>query len=380
MKLNFGIVLLILISISQACTKQQELKTSYLKEGKLENEIIEIGQFVEMGCIKNQYIDTVTFGILDSITYKDNNPNKSTRHQTAGTLDFSKHINKYSPEYYALYSTHHISKALNYYTQLFHGKLDFNSQQSYKSIEIVFGNAPLFTNPKNYIIEPGSNPSPSLFYHEVGHRAFWLIEDQLKLEFNGLSIIHMGLLEYFTVSLNNSPLVGEDVFRGDIIRDASFQHTYPLDESYKLDYTFNHLLKNNYAEEMNDPNSIFSRYYKACIHSYAAQLKKRIDNHRGGMLLSSTLWRIRQQIGQAQTDKLVAETILKLNDYKARRAEFYISEDDLQNKIWWYDVFFGLIDQDQQINAGKNRDVIIQSFRQANYPIERISLKDMDLS
>ena len=368
MKIKLEITLLLTITLLSGCTNIHELETSYLKEGEIVNEVINTKDILQLGTIRNQYIDTITFGLLDSITYENNNPDKSTRHQTSVNLDFDKPIEKYTPEYYSLYVSHHITKAINYYDTLFKGKLDFNSQKSYKSIEVGFGDVSLFTNPKNYILLENSNPSPSLFYHEVGHRAFWLLEDQLGIEFNGLSIIHMGLLEYFTVSLNNSPLVGEDVFPTKILRDASSAYNYPLDESYKLDYTFN-LLKDSYPMEMLNPNSNVARYYNACMIHYGQILNKKVDNHRGGMVLTSTLWRIRKHMGQEKTDQLIAETILNLNAYRSMRSKFYQSEDDLVEKIWWYDLYYGLIDKDQELNKGDNFEIIRKEFKHTGYPL-----------
>ena len=373
MKIKHEFALIFVIILMIGCTKQHKLETYYLKEGQIINELIDIEDYVKINTIKNQYIDTVTFGQLDSISYKDNNPNKSTRFQTPITLDFEKPIKKHSPEYYSLFVSHHITKAIDYYNGLFKGKIDFNSQENYKAIEIVFGDVSLFTNPKNYIIHKNSNPSPSLFYHEIGHRAFWLLEDKLGIEFHGLSIIHMGLLEYFTVSLNNSFLVGEDVFPVKIIRDASSIYKYPLDRSYKLDYTFN-LLKDSYPKEMLNPNSNVARYYNASMTYYEKILSKKVDNHRGGMVLTSTLWRIRQQLGQEKTDELIAETILSLNNYKNMRFKFYQSKDDLVEKIWWYDLYYGLIDKDHELNNGVNREIITKEFKRTGYPVEKVQL------
>ena len=359
------------------CTSSHKIETSYLKEACLVNEFIDVTEYMKLGTIKNQFIDTVTFGTLDSISYKNNNPNKSTRFKSPINLDFTESIKKYSPEYYALYVSHHVTKAIKFYNDIFKGRLDFNSQKSYKSIEVVFGDVSLFTNPKNYIIRENSNPSPSLFYHEIGHRAFWLLEDKLGIEFNGLSIVHMGLLEYFTVSLNNSFLVGEDVFPSEIVRNASLQYKYPLDESYKLDATFK-LLKDSYPKEMMNPNSNIVRYYNACMLHYGEILNKKVDNHRGGMVLTSTLWKIRQQIGQEKTDKLIAETILNLNDYMDIRSEFYTAKDDLVDKIWWYDLYYGLIDKDKKLNNGKNRGIIKNAFEQTGYPVVKVQLNSSD--
>lgn len=371
MKIKQRIVTLLTIMLMFGCSNEHKLKTFYPKEGKIIKEDINIDKLLENGTIKNQYIDTVFYSILDSLSFENNNPNDEVYYRRPIKLDYNKLIVKYSPEYYALYVSHHITKAIKYYDELFDGKIDFNSQKSYKSIEVSFGDVPLLTTPKDYIIKEKSNVSPSLFYHEIGHRAFWLIEDKLGIKFNGLSIIHMGLLEYFTVSLNNSPFVGEGVFPKNLMRNASITCNYPLDKTYMLDFTFG-LLKDSYTKEIMNPNSNLAKYYNACKIHYSDILNSRVDNHRGGMVLTSTLWRIRQQVGQEKTDKLIAETILNLNQYMSKRDEFYSSDEDLVEKIWWYDVYYGLLDKDKELNNGINSSIIKKEFMQSGYPVERV--------
>ena len=376
MKIKHEFIGLIIIFLMQGCTDSNKLETSYIKDGQVIQEVIIVDDIISAGTIKNYYIDTITFSILDSIEYENNNPDRRTHFQTPVILDFGKPIVKYSPEYYSLFVSHHITKAINYYNMLFNGKLDFNSQKKYKSIEVVFGDVPIFSRPNNYIIPEKSNPSPSLIYHEIGHRAFWLIEKELGIKFKGLSIIHMGLLEYYTVSLNNSPLVVEEYFPESLLRDASFLHQYPLDDSYKLDYTFD-LFKEGFQNEMKDTNSIIAKYCNNSMIFYKKILDKTIDNHRGGMVLTSTLWRIREQLGQEKTDKLVAETILNLNDYMNMRSEFYLN-DDLVEKIWWYDVYYGLVHKDNELFNGEAREIIKTEFKRTGYPVEIVDLSTIE--
>ncbi len=50
------------------------------------------------------------------------------------------------------------------------------------------------------------------FFHEIVYRVFRYMQSDsgLGIKFKGLSSVCMGLLEYFTVSLNNSAVVNED--------------------------------------------------------------------------------------------------------------------------------------------------------------------------
>ena len=89
--------------------------------------------------------------------------------------------------------------------------------------------------------------------------------------------------------------------------------------------------------------------------------------------MTSTLWRIREQIGQEKTDKLVAQTILNLNNYLNKRMEFYQSaEAQQQNMIDWYDVFYGLIQKDKELFEGQNIQVITHEFSRTGYPVDKV--------
>jgi hypothetical protein len=241
-----------------------------------------------------------------------------------------------------------------------------------KLIDVIAGDIPLFTHPDSYIFEKNSNPSPSLFFHEIGHRVFWYIEGELGIKFNGLTVIHMGLLEYFTVSFNNSSVVGEGFLPEKLIRDASQLYKYPLDSSFILRNTLR-LMEESFPAKIRNQGSNISKYLSACYASYNDYILDNIyDNHRGGMVLTSTLWRIREQIGQEKTDKLVAQTILNLNNY-LNKMEFYQSaEAQQQNMIDWYDVFYGLIQKDKELFEGQNIQVITHEFSRTGYPVDKV--------
>ncbi len=373
--MKMRVIIAVLLTALAVCgySGTRKLETSCLKEGRIIKEEIDIAALLQDGSIKNDYIAAVTFGALDSLSFENNDPNRIILQQKSVPLDFTKSIEKNSPEYYSLFTCHHITKAIKYYDKLFHGKIDFNSQKNYRAIEVVFGDASLLSTPRKYIEARGEVISPSLFYHEVGHRAFWLLEDGLGIKFGGLSVIHMGLLEYFTISLNDSPVVGEGFFPAKIIRDASLVYEYPLNESYHLDRTFQ-LLKDSYPGKILEPDSFIAKYYNASISYYGDVLSKKVDNHRGGMVLASTLWRIRRQAGRERTDRLIAETILDLNRYMEQRAVFCRSDEERSESICWYDLFYGLIAKDRELFNGADCEIIKKEFARTGYPVERIRL------
>jgi len=361
-----------LLFIIGCTSNSRNLEVHYLKEGKICSEKIPL-DFIKNGQISSPYIDTLNCSYLDSLSFPDMNPDHYETHTTPIALNFSKKIELYSPEYYCAYSVYNIIKVIENYNRLFDNKIDFNSQKDYKTIDITLGDGALFTSPNTYIFEKNSNPSPAVFAHEIGHRAFWYLQDSLKIKFKGLSVIHIGLLEYFTVSFNNSPIVGEDFLPVKTIRDASKLYKYPLDSTFTLRNLFR-LLEESYPAEIKNPQSNVSKYLAACYAYYTNdELDNIYSNHMGGMVLTSTLWRIREQIGQEKTDKLVAQTILNLNTFLDKRAEFYqSSETPWKDKIGWYDVFYGLIQKDKELFEGKDIQVITNEFARTGYPIEII--------
>jgi hypothetical protein len=354
-------------------TKSDTLKVNYLQEGVLCSEVISLDFIGNDNTIHSPYIDSVGFCYLDSLSFPDKNPDHDTQHTTPYKLDFSKTIEPYSPEYYCAYTVHHISKVIDYYNRLFDNKIDFNAQEKRKTIEVAFGDASMLTHPSFYIFREGSNPSPTLFAHEIGHRAFWYLEDPIGIKFDGLSLIHMGLLEYFTVSLYDTPLVGEDCLPEKAIRDASLLYTYPPDSVFNLRQTFR-LMEESYPVEIQNPQSNFSKYLSASYAYYGDDiLDKYYDNHRGGMILTSTLWRIREQMGQEDTDKLIAQTIMTLNTCMEKRNDFYTSDvNSLPDGIDWCDVFYGLIQKDKELYDGKNSQTITTEFAKTGYPVDLI--------
>ncbi|NDV97585.1 hypothetical protein D0T84_22260 [Dysgonomonas sp. 521] len=201
-----------LITLSFASCTQNNIEVDYLKEGKKYTETVYLDFISDNGTIISPYIESVKFGYLDSISFPDGNPDDMEVHISYRPLNFAKNIKPYSPEYYAVYAIHNIHKVIEYYNLLFDNKIDFNSQEGYRILEIVFGNSPLLTTPKTYCFEEKSIMSPSLFFHEIGHRAFWYMESEsgLGINFDGLTIVHMGLLEYFNMSLNNSSVEVEE--------------------------------------------------------------------------------------------------------------------------------------------------------------------------
>ncbi|MFT3739241.1 MAG: hypothetical protein QM786_10825 [Breznakibacter sp.] len=366
---------MLVLTLTSCQVQRKSISVEYLNDGIYNQNIP--GDIIKNKKIHSPYIDDIQFAILDSISFVDKNPNRMQMHTTPVQLNFNKNIKKYSGEYYSIYTVYNIDRAINYYNKIFDNKIDFNSQEDYKNISVLYGDIPLLTSPKEFIIEPGTNPSPSLFYHETGHRAFWYLQDDLNIKFGGLTYIHMGLLEYFTVSLNNSPIVGEGFLPENLIRDASKLCTYPPADSLYIG-TFFDKLKEAYADRLDNRQSNISKYYYLSTSKYQKYFDTVLDNHRAGLIITSTLWRIRQKLGQDKTDKLVAQTILGLNSYFDKRNEFYLTDKDeeLPSKIEWYDLYYGLIDTDKTLNNGENITLLEKEFKTTGFPAGKVKSTD----
>ena len=349
------------------------IQVQYIKEGKIQTERIPRNDFmVNQSSLRNHYIDSMSIGLLDSISFENNKPDNTVTHCSPIKLNSFRQVKVFSPEYYEVGTAYYTSHCIDYYIKLFHGKLNFNSQREYKSIKVILGDIPLLTSPNEFIFEKQSFLSPSIFYHEVGHRAFWLLDD-LGIKFHGNTYVSIGLLEYFTTSLNDSPIIGEAILPSKLIRNASLLYKYPLPDSMYLKYLFS-VIKSSFQNELQDSSKNISRYYNLCMKTYGPRQNEIIDNHRGALVVTSTLWRIREKLGQKKTDRLVAETILDLNNYMSQHANFYISDknEKIEDKISWYDLYYGLLKKDKELFKGIHSDLIKLEFKRTGFPVEKV--------
>ncbi|MCW3787089.1 hypothetical protein [Plebeiibacterium sediminum] len=376
MRIIYKLQALILLTVLLGCTNHDKLlKLRYIRGGQTYTDTIFIDQFVTQdGNLQTKYLNKVSFELIDSAYFFNNNPEQSRFYSREVALNFQKRVKEYSPEYYSIATVFYIDKAINFYTSVFDHKIDFHKWDDYRSIKVLLGEYALLSQPNKFILEANQLFSPSIFYHEIGHIAFWSLEDQLGIKFKGLSPLHVGLMEYFTVSLFNNPTVGELVLKK-AKRDASLLYLYPQPDSMKLRRTFQ-LIKESFPEEIADTSSFLSKYCTLSQELYSKILDTQIDNHRGGFLYTSTLWRIREQIGKEKTDRLVAQAILNLNEYMNKRSDYYRFDinEEVEEKIMWYDFYYGLLLKDKELFDGKNQSVISAEFKRSNFPIDKIEV------
>jgi hypothetical protein len=225
------------------------------------------------------------------------------------------------------------------------------------------------SNPREYIYAPKSKPSPTIVYHEIGHRAFWLIEEKLNINLGGPNnFLHIGLLEYFTASLANHPVIMDNIFPNSLTRNVDKRVTYPND-FFSVRTTID-LLSENYK---NNSEEYWHKLYHDLYNSYGTILDSIPDGHRSSMMIAHPLWKLRNAIGVGDADKLIAKSILNLPEVIKNRPDFLKSKQHNGQQMEWYDLIYSLIQTDNMLFNGVNKQAIIQSFRDSGYKIELIN-------
>lgn len=283
-------------------------------------------------------------------------------------ISFENHPN----EFMALFVAHHTQRCLDTYRRIFDGKLSFETKKHYHDLEIYVGNAAYLSSPKTFILPLNTVISPSLIYHEFGHRAFWILEGDLEIPIgNPNNYMHVGLLEYYTASIGNNPCVGEGFFPVSLYRHLEKPVTHPKDfvsvgDSLRL------LEKALSSLDAKEP---WNKAYIAAYVNSGQDLEKTHDGHRSGMMISHPLWKLRQALGAPIVDKLVAQAILNLPRTLVRRVKFLPRKWDLVPKTAeWYDLVYSLIEMDKAQNQGKNTDLIKKVFKETGYEVDLLKM------
>lgn len=185
-KIKTKLIITVILFLFYSCSTniKKEYKTLFHGNGKLIEKNIDITSFLTNGQLKNEYFNSINVYRLNSVSFENDNPDKTVFKGTKVILNFDVNpivFPNNQPEYYALLTIYHATLCINYYNKLFNNKLDFNSQNNYKDVDIYLGNASFLSDPKDFIFVPNTKPSPTLVYHEIGHRAFWLLEDSMNI-------------------------------------------------------------------------------------------------------------------------------------------------------------------------------------------------------
>ena len=209
------------------------------QNGALVLDSIQVDFVNDRGEIHHPYLDSLHVYKLDSVSFEGGIPELQELHGTPTALHFNLHPNKitlepYSPEFYALFAVYHTLYAIDFYKQQFGELLHFKEKEQYRELDLYLGDY-INCSASQYILNPRARVSPTVIYHEVGHRAFCQLDDTLAIG-NVFSMLHNGLMEYFTVAMASHPVVGEGMLRGPLIRDASKPVQYPRDKYYYEDF------------------------------------------------------------------------------------------------------------------------------------------------
>lgn len=327
--------------------------------------------------IRHKYIRSFVAFRFDSISFLNNDPDRQQMHGSPITLRFQhRHdsllVDPFSPEYYAIFIAFHTIQAIEYFDSLFAGYIDLQRQAKYSEIELYlgrYGNS----SPKQYVFTPGSRPSPTIVYHEVGHRVFWQLEDTLHIGSPG-DILHMGLLEYFTVSLANHPVVLEGLVPKPLQRDASHEARYPDDILYYPDFwaLYHQAYKDSFAVapayrvlyEINLRRMVSWD----SIYKQSNVARNVVEAHKSGMLITHPLWEIRSRLGQARCDELVKTAMLLIPSVLGQRSDYLDKSMNVPQGIaQWYDLVYALIIADERLFGGAHRQLIKQAFGNAGF-------------
>ena len=134
------------------------------------------GEFFDKNyLLTNHYIDSISFSILDSISFENNNPDKIIDFATPVKLDFQGGIEKHSPEYDALATIYYTSRCMDYYNELFENKINFNHQKDFKNVEVQY----------NSVLFPCLPPQSVLFLRKA-------VQYHLPYFIMKLGIVHFG--------------------------------------------------------------------------------------------------------------------------------------------------------------------------------------------
>ena len=380
--MNRIIFTFLLFALSSAAFGQRSYKsyTLFQDGDTIVEEPITVDFLSNRGEIQNKQIRSLTVFIFDSLTFRDGNPDKPEMIGSPLELHFvsrddSLLIHPYSPEYYALFVAYHTIRSLRYFEQLFPRYLDFQKQLRYADIKIFLGRYANST-PNEYVFTLGSRPSPSVVYHEIGHRAFWLLQDTLRLGPPG-DILHMGLLEYFTVSLDNYPVVLQGLVPSFLMRDASQNLRYPDDvisyatfwplyyQAYKDSFDVAPAYKMLYDVNVRRMASWDSTYKVANV------ARNVIEAHKSGMIITHPLWEIRSQVGQSDCDQLVSRAMLLIPSLLSKR-NIYLAKtvNNTAGYAQWFDLIHALIVIDRELYRGIHHELIKNAFAKSGFDIK----------
>ena len=370
-------ILFFLIGFNNPGFSQEKLNTwTYEHEnGKIVKKEVTIDFLTKDGQIKHKYLDSIKVYHLDSVVFIEEMPELYEIYGRPLDLRFkfkndSIILKEHSPEFIALFSVYHTIKGLRFYKKHFKNLVNFENQKRFKEIKIYLGEF-INCNPREYVFNPVNKISPTTIYHEVGHRAFCQLDDLLPVG-DVSSVLHNGLLEYFTATIADHPVVGEGFLPDVLTRDLSNEVLYPKDKYYYKDFIA------DFYEFYKD--TLSSTIYSRRLYELNKKRAKRCEDkvlmtHQSGLLIAHPLWQLRTRTGSRVMDSLVVESMKKLLTTIDRRSDYLedITEDE-KKKGQWYDLLYALYVADQELYGGSHQPLIRKTFKAVGYNVDLVSL------
>ena len=338
------------------------------ENGMLVLDSIQIDFISGQGKIHHPYIDSLHVYNLDSVSFADDIPELQELHGSRVPLHFTTAGNKlalepHTPEFYAVFAVYHTLHAIDFYKTHFGDLLNFKQKKKYRELELYLGDY-INCSASEYMLNPRARVSPSIIYHEVGHRAFCQLDDTLAIG-NVFSMLHNGLMEYFTTTIAGHPLIGEGMLDGPLLRDASKPVKYPRDKYYYDDFLRD--LRQTVSDSM-DCHEALNKLYRLNKQRADRCTTRILMTHQTGMLITHPLWEIRNRTGAAITDRLVVQAMKNMKEVMSGQ-QAYLKQGARRetDQPAWYDFLYALLLTDQQHYGGTHQQVIRKAFRDAGY-------------
>jgi hypothetical protein len=325
--------------------------------------------------VNHPFIESLKVYRMDSVVFVEDMPELYEIYGKPVDLNFRVRqgeilLEQNSPEYFAIFSAWHTIKALNFYKKHFNDLVNFEEEEDFKQLKIYLGEF-INCNPREYVFNPNARISPTTIYHEAGHRAFCQIDDKLPIG-NVSTLLHNGLLEYFTASIADYPVVGEGFLPDRLTRDLSKSIRYPEDLYYYTDF-----MEDFYASYQDTLS-----YGKATRRLF--ELNKRraerctdtiLMTHQSGLLIAHPLWEIRQEVGAEVMDSLVVSAMKLLPDLVKRR-DLFLSEDlgTNQEHAEWPEFLHALYQADSQLYDSRHLELIRQKFKNTGFQVGTVKM------
>jgi hypothetical protein len=370
-------IVLVSLFFTGAYTKaQQPLKAKTLvhDQGKLKEKTVEIDFLNEDFQITHPYFDSLHVYRLDSVSFAHNIPELEALHGTRIKLNFhtdqdTLRLSSHTPEYYAIFSAYHTIRAMNRYKEMFGELIRFTEKEKYRELELYLGDY-INCNPAQYVLNPKKRVSPTLIYHEIGHRAFCQLDDTLDIG-NVFTILHNGLMEYFTATIAGHPEIGGGMLPPPLVRDASKPVRYPEDKYYYEDFIKD--LGEAYTD-IEDCQKAVRKLYEINQRRASQCTTRILMTHQTGMLLTHPLWKIREHTGARTADPLVVEAMQNMDEVLKMRKTYL--KDPLhaeqEQQPQWFDLLYALYSSDQNLYGGKHIPLIRRIFTNCGYRTDRV--------